>query len=226
MTIQHRLIPEAELHEPKGVSTASNHKVYVANGSGSGTWKQVDTTDLKGATGDAGSTNKYMRTDGANGLVAKTDHVHGNMTITNNTNNFAMTAAVDSTLLTNTDYVLITGTGAPWASEVLFGGITFTTNQLTVPVTGIYRIDLWANISSFPSNTAKVGVQYRVNGTTFGPRKVIVKSNSGGDYGQLNGFGFANLNAGDYVQLYAASSVTGGLIISNANSILTLLRET
>lgn len=148
------------------------------------------------------------------------------MAITNNTNAFSVTAAVDSTLSTNTDYVLFTGTGAPWTSEVTFGGITFTTDSLTVPVTGVYKIDLWANISQYPSNTALVGVQYRVNGTTFGPRKVVTKSNSAGDFGQLNGFGFAPLTAGDFIQLYVASSVTGGLIIRNANNILTLIRET
>ena len=226
MSIQHRLIPDAELHEPKGAATAANHQAYVANGSGSGTWKLIDTTDLKGGTGDAGSNNKYMRTDGTNGLTAKTDCIHGLMSITNNTNAFAITAAVDPTLQTNTDYVLFTGTGAPWASEMLFGGLTFTTNRLTVPVTGIYRIDLWANIQTYPTSAALIGVQYRVNGVTFGPRKVMSKSTAALDQGQLNGFGLISLNANDYVQLYIASSTTGNLIINNANSTITLVRET
>jgi hypothetical protein len=38
MAIQHRDIAEANLHEPKGISTAATGKVYVANGIGSGTW--------------------------------------------------------------------------------------------------------------------------------------------------------------------------------------------
>lgn len=226
MTIQHRLIPDAELHEPKGVATATNHQVYTANGVGSGTWKRTDSTDLAGLSGDAGSTNKYLRTNGTNGFTMKTDNAYGNMAITGNTNAFAVTAAVDATLQTNSDYVLFTGTGAPWTNEFVFGGMTFTTDRLTVPVTGVYQIQLWANISSYPSNTAFVGVQYRVNGSTFGPRKVITKSNSAGDAGQLNGFGLTTLTAGDFIQLYVASSVTGGLIIRAANQILTLVRET
>lgn len=40
--IQHRDIPEAQLHEPKGASTASSGSVYVSDGAGSGTW-QVET---------------------------------------------------------------------------------------------------------------------------------------------------------------------------------------
>lgn len=38
MTIQHKLIADADLHEPKGVASAASGKVYQANGSGSGTW--------------------------------------------------------------------------------------------------------------------------------------------------------------------------------------------
>lgn len=39
MTIQHSAIPDAQLHEPKGVATAASGAIYVANGAGSGTWK-------------------------------------------------------------------------------------------------------------------------------------------------------------------------------------------
>lgn len=38
MTIQHRNIPDADLHEPKGIAAATANKVYVSDGSGSGTW--------------------------------------------------------------------------------------------------------------------------------------------------------------------------------------------
>lgn len=38
MSIQHSAIPDAQLHEPKGVAAAATGKSYIANGSGSGTW--------------------------------------------------------------------------------------------------------------------------------------------------------------------------------------------
>lgn len=38
-TVQHKAIPEAELHESKGVSTAVDNTFYIANGAGSGVWK-------------------------------------------------------------------------------------------------------------------------------------------------------------------------------------------
>lgn len=46
--IEHSAITEANLHEPKGVSTAAVNKVYVANGSGSGTWQKVDVAQING----------------------------------------------------------------------------------------------------------------------------------------------------------------------------------
>jgi len=148
------------------------------------------------------------------------------MAITNNTNAFAVTAAADSTLNTNTDYVLLTGTGAPWASENLLG-ITFTTNRLTVPVTGIYKIDLWSTIIGWPSTAAKISVKYRVNGSTYSSRHPMAKSPaSATDPGELTGFGHIALNANDFIQLYVASSVTGSLTFGDLNTTLTLVNQT
>lgn len=36
--VEHVDIPDGEIHEPKGISTASNGSVYVADGAGSGSW--------------------------------------------------------------------------------------------------------------------------------------------------------------------------------------------
>lgn len=38
MTIQHKDLPEAQLHEPKGASTALADQVYTSDGAGSGSW--------------------------------------------------------------------------------------------------------------------------------------------------------------------------------------------
>jgi hypothetical protein len=42
MTVNHKDLTGVSLHEPKGVAAASANTVYVANGSGSGTWEKVD----------------------------------------------------------------------------------------------------------------------------------------------------------------------------------------
>jgi hypothetical protein len=41
MSIQHSVITDPDIHEPKGVSTASLGEVYVADGAGSGDWSPI-----------------------------------------------------------------------------------------------------------------------------------------------------------------------------------------
>jgi hypothetical protein len=41
MAIQHAVITDPDLHEPKGVATATVGQVYVADGSGSGDWYKL-----------------------------------------------------------------------------------------------------------------------------------------------------------------------------------------
>ena len=36
--VEHSTLTTTDLHEPKGAASAANNRVYVANGSGSGTW--------------------------------------------------------------------------------------------------------------------------------------------------------------------------------------------
>ena len=73
MTIQHNIITDPDIHEPKGAATAASGKVYVANGSGSGTWETVDTANLTdGAVtptklnglADNGTAGQLIQTDG------------------------------------------------------------------------------------------------------------------------------------------------------------------
>lgn len=46
----HSSLTGADLHEPKGVASASANTVYVANGSGSGSWVKVGTSQLNTST--------------------------------------------------------------------------------------------------------------------------------------------------------------------------------
>lgn len=42
MTIEHNVITDPEIHEPKGISTADPHTVYTADGLSSGDWSYTD----------------------------------------------------------------------------------------------------------------------------------------------------------------------------------------
>lgn len=225
MTIQHRLIPEAQLHEPKGVSTAVINKVYKSNGAGSGTWDDIDSSMLQGLSGDAGLANKKFLTNGTNGFTLVTDAAYGAQVITNNATNFPLTAVVDTTFNTPSQYTLMTGVGAPWASANL-SGVTFSVDRLTAPVTGMYMLDFWCNIAAFTGNTAKISFRHLINGTTYVTRKPTVKSAIAGDVCTLSAFGSVQMTAGDYIQLTVASDTTGNLLLADANMHLVLLRQT
>ncbi len=223
--VQHKDLPEAQLHEPKGISTAANRQVYVASGSGTGAWAKVKSENLEGLTGDGGVANKVIVTNGTGGFASYTKNAYGVMGITNNSNNFVTTAAADATLQSTADYVLFSGAGAPWVGETLYG-VTFETNRLVAPVAGVYDVRFWANITGYPSNTAFVGARFKVNNTAWSARTVIAKSNSVGDYGGMSAFGLVTLAANDYVQLFVASSAAGNLVLKNANLTMELKRAT
>ena len=78
MAIEHDAITNAELHEPKGVSAASDNQIYLADGLGSGAWSD------------------------------NIQNTHGDMVITGSSTATAVTAASDATLSTDSDYTKIT----------------------------------------------------------------------------------------------------------------------
>ena len=48
--MQHKDIPDAQLHEPKGVAGAAAKSVYVATGAGTGTWRKLRESDFDYST--------------------------------------------------------------------------------------------------------------------------------------------------------------------------------
>lgn len=43
--VAHKDLTGSDLHEPKGIGTATNGQVYIANGSGSGSWTTINAVD-------------------------------------------------------------------------------------------------------------------------------------------------------------------------------------
>lgn len=145
------------------------------------------------------------------------------MTIIDNAVPFAITAAADPTLETGSQYVLMTGSGTPFVNGTS-DGVVFDTNKLTFTYAGVYDINFWSNITTFPSNTAKVAVRFRMNGTAVSPMHVWCKSNSNGDAGILAASDFITVAAGDYIQLMTASDVTGNIVFHNMNLTAKMLK--
>ena len=49
--VQHNVLTDPYIHEPKGITTASANRVYLADGTGSGSWGQVPEAGLTGING-------------------------------------------------------------------------------------------------------------------------------------------------------------------------------
>lgn len=194
--------------------------VYVANGSSSGTWKEIESPQLLGVAGDSSIANRPVVSDGSNGFKLLSNPVYGNMAITANVTNFAVTAVADTTFNTASQFSVLTGAGAGWDGELL-SNVTFATDKLTVAVAGTYRIEAYLNIGAYPSSTAKVAMRYKINGTTYSSRKPTIKSSGASAEGQLIGFGIVTLAANAYIQIAVASDTTGNLLIKDANVVLT-----
>ena len=62
MTIQHSLITDPNIHEPKGIASASSGEVYVADGAGSGEWDSLPTASHAEIYIDAGVTAQTLLT--------------------------------------------------------------------------------------------------------------------------------------------------------------------
>lgn len=63
MTVLHRNLTGAELHEPKGISTASAGQLYIANGNGSGVWDVIETVNPEDIDIPVGVTGFYGGTE-------------------------------------------------------------------------------------------------------------------------------------------------------------------
>jgi hypothetical protein len=72
--VNHSTLTDPFLHEPKGIATASSGQVYVANGSGSGTWTNKQTLielSLEGYLEDVSAVEKVYVPIPFSGTVVK-----------------------------------------------------------------------------------------------------------------------------------------------------------
>ena len=178
--------------EPKGVGAASEGQLLIADGAGGSSWKH----DLTNTHGDA--------------IIA------GNTTLT------AVTAAVDASLATDSDYVKVT---AGWS---LAHGkqVTLNVDELVFPIAGEYFITFWADIK-VPTTNNFVAIKYAVNDTPpYSNRKIITQSSSTNDYVNLAASGIVtSIGTNDTLSVYVAATKSDNLIVQEAGLIAFLLHE-
>ena len=90
--IQHANIPDADLHEPKGVVSAASGSTYVANGAGSGAWQKIYTQGFEDYNHGGGSQSltagvaTKLLNDGAGAYTNTTYRLPGYSAIWDTTN--------------------------------------------------------------------------------------------------------------------------------------------
>lgn len=139
---------------------------------------------------------------------------YGTRTITNNASLIAKTAATDPTLVSNTDYTQVTALFDALPNGVV-RGITQQTNSLTITRAGVYEIMLWTSLSA-SNNNVRVAFKFAVNGSISLVRRPIVQLPAIDDIGALCANGLVQLDIGDVITLWMASTVSTNVHIYDA----------
>jgi hypothetical protein len=141
------------------------------------------------------------------------NHQYGQLAISSNSTTIAITAAVDPTLLTNSDYIQVTGVWNP-IPHGLNNGVTQQTNSVTVARNGVYRISMWANVTSSVGATI-MAFKFATNGVITLIRRPEVRIDNINDVENVSAYGFAEFTAGDVVTLWIASTKTADITLQD-----------
>ena len=131
MSVEHSTLTGSDLHEPKGIASANTGQVYIANGSGSGTWTAHNNKVILNARIDDISTGSsaYVVTPIA-GTVTK---IYSVISAAITGGDAIVTSKLGSTALTNGAVTIANGTAAgipdsatPTANHTVTAGAVIT----------------------------------------------------------------------------------------------------
>lgn len=204
MTLEHRDLNTADVHEPKHISdttAADSGKVITPSTGGNSVLRYL-------APADVGLDFYYLE-----------------WTVAENTTLLSLTAAVDSTLYTGTDYTQLNVVNLPGAVENEAFGMSFgaTDYEVTIPVTGTYRITFWTNMFVDTAST-KIGFRLFVDGTPVGSTAKRTFTNIG-NVGHLSVDALQTFTAGQSIGIGIASDKTIDATIEDLKANITLVKE-
>ncbi len=222
MAVEHRNIPESGLHEPKGVSTAASDRVYISDGAGSGAWSKVDADAIQGTINNGVSANLRVVTDGSGGFATEATPASsfGTMNLTDNTATKSVTAATDTSLNDNADFVEL-DLSLSFENVV---NMTAGSNSLTLSADGVYIIDFWANVKS-DTNATKFSLKFVVNDTDFVARGPKLTLGTNGQIYNMSANGIHDFTSGDVVKAYIAADKTCNITIEDMTFQLFFVRS-
>lgn len=210
MAIEHKDIPDAGRHEPKGASTASAGQVYVSDGAGSGTWKSPQIVGQ-----EVSVVNSIPVADGSGGVTweeALYTTNYGAVVASNLTQVVPLTGGpltTSGTFVTLNQYFTVRNVGGDITTDA--------TKQFIIAETGIYRVTGWISFDSSvggPSGPT-FGLDVGINGVYAGSGSPVVrvKSRDASDIMTVNGFGILPFTAGDVISLGVGATVTTNLTL-------------
>ena len=220
--ISHKNLPEADLHELKGASTATQYTLPQASGTGATSWVKPQIEQSISSAGSA-LVHEIPHSNGSGGFIWSYGGgtVYGEMIITGNSTGITPgSACLD--FANDTYYTKVTPL---WQAGSL-DGITFNVDELVVPVAGDYKVEFWASMTG--PNGAVIGFKYAINDTTpYSTRKALRKQGGLTDVGSISATGIVpGLSANDTISIYVAEDViTSGVIIKEAGLTVTLVKD-
>lgn len=225
MTIQHNIIADPDIHEPKGVATAASNSIYVANGSGSGVWTtpaplagfsgaldgHVFIADGAGAGSwtypleglDTALAGEVFISDGADSGTwgSPTDTPIADIYISGGTTAHTLAAA--------SAYTILNPVGE-WTEGVVHDLTTTVGNgHINLTKAGNYFISFWANFTTASIATGSFyNFKYALDGV-LSPRKFsIAKFTNGADKVAVAASGLVTATAGQELSIYVAGGPT------------------
>lgn len=196
MPTLHSTLTGADLHEPKGVESAPAGTVYVANGTGSGSWL---------------STYAY-------------GNIH--IDVTSTATSIALPAALDTTFNTNTDYRKINATGMWKAGDGVNITLDNANGEIVITAPGAYNLSFWTTYKIATTATRLLAWKYAINGTLSTLKMIDTTAGSSNIYSVSASAVIDNLSAGDRISIYAACSAADTVVISDATITAILIRAT
>lgn len=200
MTIEHKDITDAYLHEPKGVAAAVVNKVYVSDGAGSGTWQKVAIAQMDSA---AATVNQLLTANGSGG-VTYTTAPHGRVSFNN--------VSVPYTLTYPSTYTKIAATTTASGMAVSF--TEGTTSRLTYTGTATSHAHIAVTLSVSQAVGANRDLRFKLyhNGVAVNSTEVIMTTASAIKVSTAM-HADVELATNDYIEVYAQNDGGSGDII-------------
>jgi len=199
-TVQHSAITDPNIHEPKGVAAATVNKLYVSNGSGSGTWQKLSPPQLAGLTTN-GQAGDSLTVNGSGNFVF-TGTPHGQVHFFNLATPYTLTYPSAFTKLAPTTTV---GGISSNFTEATTARLTYTGID-TTPVAISYSVSLDQTSGADRDLTVAIFK----NGSVSNGYSVV--NTSTGQKHNMSGLHTIHMATNDYVELYILNNGASGNI--------------